>query len=161
MSYGVFQVESDDQAEGLARHLLDPGRERPEVVVTRAAGQPSSYVDPMPLAENLRGLADVWEMPTGRISWVFAHHLPARCEVYGGAAWVYPPGIDWADDPYSVPLRFVMGPADGPAMVEQLTLDAMRVARAETSTGTRPRSSVEVQGWVRSSGWPRGAVWSL
>jgi len=154
----VFRVESAEEAEELARHLLDPERSHPVVLVTRAAGQAAPYVDVGSLTEPLQGLAEVWELPTGPLSWAFAHAMPPLCDVYGGAARVYPPGRAWASDPYAAPLRFVYGPADGPAAVAQLTTDALRAVRAEGSFGAAAAGSVAVEGTVMGVTAGRGLV---
>ncbi len=110
------------------------------------------------LAENLRGLADLCEMPTGPISWAFTKQMPEMCDVYGGAARVYPPGDGWTRDPYSAPLRFVYGPADGQAAIAQLTTDAMRAVRAGGSFAAPAQRSASVQGRVLGVTAGRGLV---
>ena len=155
---GVFRVESVAEAEDLARYLLDPGRPLPVVVVTSAAGQLTPYLEMDVLAENLRGLADLCEMPTGPVSWAFTRQMPEMCDVYGGAARVYPPGDGWTRDPYSAPLRFVYGPADGKAAIAQLTTDAMRAVRAGGSFAAPAQRSVSVQGRVLGVTAGRGLV---
>ena len=155
---GVFRVESVAEAEDLARYLLDPGRPLPVVVVTSAAGQLAPYLEMDALAENLRGLAVLCEMPTGPISWAFTKQMPEMCDVYGGAARVYPPGDGWTRDPYSAPLRFVYGPADGQAAIAQLTTDAMRAVRAGGSFAAPAQRSASVQGRVLGVTAGRGLV---
>ena len=145
---GVFRVESVAEAEDLARHLVDPRRTQPVVLVTAAAGQPAPYLDMAGLSENLQGLAELGEMPTGPISWAFSKQLPELCDVYGGAARVYPPGAEWTQNPYSSPLRFLYGPSDGQAAIEQLTIDVMRTVPVGGSFGTPVQRSVAVQGTV-------------
>lgn len=155
---GVFRVESVAEAEDLARYLLDPGRPLPVVVVTSAAGQLAPYLEMDTLAENLRGLADLCEMPTGPVSWAFTRQMPEMCDVYGGAARVYPTGDGWTRDPYSAPLRFVYGPADGKAAIAQLTTDAMRAVRAGGSFAAPAQRAVSVQGQVLGVTAGRGLV---
>ena len=155
---GVFRVDSVAEAEDLARYLLDPGRPLPVVVVTSAAGQLAPYLEMDALAENLRGLADLCEMPTGPVSWAFTRQMPEMCDVYGGAARVYPPGDGWTRDPYAAPLRFVYGPGDGQAAIAQLTTDAMRAVRAGGSFEAPAQRSVAVQGRVMGVTAGRGLV---
>ena len=155
---GVFRVDSVAEAEDLARYLLDPARPQPWVVVTSAAGQPAPYVEMEALAENLRGLAELCEMPTGPVSWAFTRQMPEMCDVYGGAARVYPPGDGWTRDPYAAPLRFVYGPGDGQAAIAQLTTDAMRAVRAGGSFEAPAQRSVAVQGRVMGVTAGRGLV---
>lgn len=155
---GVFRVESVSQAEDLARYLLDPERPLPVVVVTSAAGQLAPYLEMDALAENLRGLADLCEMRTGPVSWAFTRQLPELCDVYGGAARVYPPGDEWTRNPYAAPLRFVYGPGDGRAAIAQLTMDAMRAVRAGGSFAAPAQRSVCVQGRVLGVTAGRGLV---
>ena len=155
---GVFRVESVAEAEDLARHLVDPRRTQPVVLVTAAAGQPAPYLDMAGLSENLQGLAQLGEMPTGPISWAFSKQLPELCDVYGGAARVYPPGAEWTQNPYSSPLRFLYGPSDGQAAIEQLTIDVMRTVPVGGSFGTPVQRSVAVQGTVLGMMAHRGLV---
>ncbi|MBK9156836.1 MAG: hypothetical protein IPM11_01685 [Micropruina sp.] len=155
---GVFRVDSVAEAEDLARYLLDPERSQPVVVVTSAAGQSAPYLEMDALAENLRGLADLCEMPTGPMSWAFTRQMPEMCDVYGGAARVYPPGDEWTRNPYAAPLRFVYGPGDGPAAIAQLTTDAMRAIRAGGSFGAPVQRSVAVHGTVLGVTAGRGLV---
>jgi len=155
---GVFRVESVAEAEDLAGHLLDPLRQLPVVVVTSAAGQPAPYVAMDILAENLQGLAELCEMPTGSVSWALTRHLPEMCDVYGGAARVYPPGDEWTRNPYAAPLRFVYGIGDGAAAIAQLTTDAMRAVRAGGAFGSPAQRSVAVQGTVLGVTAGRGLV---
>lgn len=51
------------------------------------------------LASDLSGLAEVWEMPTGALSWAFSDAMPPRTDVCGGASRVYAPGTEWIHDP--------------------------------------------------------------
>lgn len=155
---GVTLVTSAQEAELLADHLLDPERVRPVVVVTRSAGHPVAHLDVAELADNLRGLAEVWEMPTGAISWAYSRRLPPRCDVYGGAARVYPPGLTWTQDPFSIPLTFVFGPEQGPAAVAQLTTDALRAVRAGVRSSEAGPHAVEARGVVKGVLPGRGLV---
>lgn len=155
---GAFRLRTSADAEDLAHYLLDSERPRPVVVVTSAAGQPAPYVAMDELAENLRGLADLCEMPTGPLSWAFTRAMPEWCDVYGGAARVYPPGSEWIRNPYAAPLRFVYGPQDGPAAVAQLTTDAMRAIRAGGSFGAPVQGAVAVQGELLGVTAGRGLV---
>ena len=123
-----FEVSTAARADELAAYLLSAARDRPVLVVTRAAGTHRPYVDVDVLRSDLAGLADVFEISTAAASWAFSEAVPDRCQVYGGASRVYPVGRDWIEDPYSSPLRFAFGPADGPDVARALTSDAMTMA---------------------------------
>lgn len=157
-SAGVFRVETADEARALARYLLDPDRTRPVVLLTRAAGQATPSIDPSGLEDDLRGLAEVWEMPTGTLSWAFSREMPPLCEVYGGAARVYPPSLDWTRDPYRAPLRFVYGPDDAAEVAGLLTADAMRAVRGDVVLGQAAPDTLPVQGTVLGVTAGRGIV---
>lgn len=122
------RIQDADEAMGLANHLLAPNRKLPVVVVTRASGAASAYVDLEEVSSSLAGLAHVVEITTTEASWAFSGQVPDMCQVYGGAARVYPIGDEWTRDPFLSPLRFAYGPSDKARITRQLVSDALSMA---------------------------------
>ena len=124
------QVSTEAEARSLAQRLLDGARLRPVVVVSSAAGQPEPYVDVEEVAAAVSGLAEVYLLPTGAVSWAFSSAMPPMTQVYGGASRVYPVDLGWVQTPRLSPLRFAFGPADRDRVTEALISDAMGMAMA-------------------------------
>ncbi|MDF2092581.1 hypothetical protein P0Y31_09510 [Knoellia sp. 3-2P3] len=95
-----------------------------------AAGQPSPFVDHEEIARSLHGLADVFVLPTGNVSWAFSNAMPPMTQVYGGASRVYPTDLEWVTMPSRSPLRFAFGAGDCSKVTELLVSDAMAMAMA-------------------------------
>lgn len=138
-------------AEGaeLARSLLDGTRTHPVVVITSSRGAPGPFVDPVPVAEELQGVAPVFVMPTGAVTWAFSDLLPVGGDVYGGASRVYPPGNEWVNDVYQVALHFAQSTADGEATGSRLISEALRWAEPSQHQTAQFRGTVEASGVVQ------------
>lgn len=135
-------------AERLARRLLDPSRLRTILVVSTPFGTSEPYFDVDALVDNVGQGLDVALLRTGVPSRTLAARLPARTEVYGGAARVYPHTAAWAADPPAAPLRFPGQAYEAGRRTARLAQDALSVAIA-----TAPRGSggaVSVEGVVES-----------
>ncbi|MDO5068037.1 MAG: hypothetical protein Q4D96_12220 [Propionibacteriaceae bacterium] len=137
-------------AEGveLARSLLDGSRTHPVVVITSARNAEGPYVDPALVAEELDGVAPVYVMDTGAVTWAFSDLLPPGGDVYGGASRVYPPGNEWVRDVYQVPLHFAQSTADGPHTANRIIAAALRWAEPSQHQTMQLRSSAEASGKV-------------
>lgn len=164
-------IDSPVRAAALADHLLDPARSRPAVVVTAAAGQSRPYVDVDEIIGAVSGLADVYVLPTGSITFAMSGRLPEKTQVYGGAGRVYPVDPMWQSNPYAAPLRFAWGAAQGPVATETLITDALgAVHAAGLDTGRIGATVVQVKGtvkalfepsraWVRTDDGRDAAIW--
>ena len=108
-------IDLPDRARVLDEYLLDPERTKPVIVVTTAAGQPGPYIDVEAIVVAVSGLADVYVLPTGRVTFAMSDRLPEKTQVYGGAGRVYPVDKTWQSDPNAAPLCFAFGAAEGPA----------------------------------------------
>ncbi len=124
----VQLVTSKQSASQLADLLNGATRRKPVVVVTTSSGQERPWIDPQRIAQEAGSLADVYLMPTGDISWAFAHQMADETQVYGGAGRVYPVGHEWTSNPRRSPLRFAFNPADGEWATDKLISDALRMA---------------------------------
>lgn len=136
------------QATQLAQHLLDDARSHPVVVISIARGASGPYVDADRVADELQGVAQVYVVATGAISWALSDELPPRGDVYGGASRVYPPGADWARDVYRAPLRFAGDAAEGERTTDILISDALRHAPFIEHTAASSAASSSASGTV-------------
>lgn len=163
-------ISTTGEAAALAHHLRSMGRRRPTVVVTRASGASAAYADLNQVRSDLAGLADVVEITTSEASWAFSREVPDMCQVYGGAARVYPIGDDWTQDPYLSPLRFAYGPSDRAEVSRQLVSDALSMAArggltlGKDDDGPKPVTAVVQgvagdRGFVMTSEGGTGVLW--
>lgn len=171
MAAGATIIDSPEQSEALADHLLDPARLRPVIVVTTAAGQGQPYIDVNEIIDVVHGLADVYVLPTGRVTFALSDRLPEKTQVYGGAGRVYPVSCHWQTDPYAAPLRFAFGEAQGPSATGNLIADALGAAHAAGLDTSRIGATVvHVEGtvralfapsraWVRTDDGRDAAIW--
>lgn len=147
---GVIQIDTPELARVFAQHLLEPGRTKPTLLVTRRAGSTTPEVDVDQILTEVAGLVDVVEMGTGAASWAFADalaHFPGT-ECYGGAARVYPTGLDWTTNLNRSPLRFTWNPSDAAASTEALIRDALAATHA-SGHETAPEASRKAEGKVQ------------
>lgn len=147
---GVIQIDTPELARVFAQHLLEPGRTKPTLLVTRRAGSTTPEVDVDQILTEVAGLVDVVEMGTGAASWAFADalaHFPGT-ECYGGAARVYPTGLDWTTNLNRSPLRFTWSPSDAAASTEALIRDALAATHA-SGHETAPEASRKAEGKVQ------------
>ncbi|SDC03195.1 hypothetical protein GA0111570_1157 [Raineyella antarctica] len=108
-------------------------------MVSWATEASEAYADVEELTNDLEGLATVFEICTVEASWAFSDAVPPRCQVYGGAARVYPLGTAWESDPYVSPLHFAHSRADRTRITRSLIGDVMRMA--STSVSSAPMSA--------------------
>lgn len=136
----VTMVNSVALAQELARHLLDPARQKPVVLVTRPRGRAQSWIDVARVADEVSGVAEVYEMPTSGVSWAFSEELAEfpGAECYGGAGRVYPPGLAWTVDLNRAPLRLVASDAEADRATERLIDDTLTAAYSAGFTTSTP-----------------------
>lgn len=152
-------VDTEADAAALRDYLFNPRRQRPVVVVTRAAGASQATADIERLRDQLTGLADIVEITTLQASWAFADAVPPMCQVYGGAGRVYSVGQDWSGDPSRCPLRLAYGLQSRDELTRQLVSDTMRlVSRGSYATAAAPARARVVGGEVIGVAGGRGIV---
>lgn len=96
------------KAEAFAQAVLAPGRTRPIVAVTTSSRTGDLPLDADRLARRLAGHADVVAFETGAATWALSNALPARLDVYGGAARIWWPGVARTSAPHDHPLILVV-----------------------------------------------------
>lgn len=134
-SYGevvasIQQIKDEVGSASLAELLNGDTRKRPVAVVTIPAGREGPWIDVDELAREAGGLADVYLLPTGPLTWEFSKRMAEGTQVYGGAGRVYPVGHDWTSDLSKSPLRFAFNAADGHRACQHLISDMFRMAAA-------------------------------
>ncbi|HMR48556.1 MAG TPA: hypothetical protein PKE40_05370 [Arachnia sp.] len=141
---GAVTLLETTEVDRFVDHLLNPARARPVVLISRPAGSATAMVDSARIAEELDGLAEVYEIATGAASWALAGALARYpgTEVYGGAARTYPLGTGWTTEPHRSPLRFILSPSEAEEITEKLIADASSMAFAG---GYRTRRSAETR----------------
>ncbi|MBH0007914.1 hypothetical protein [Salinibacterium sp. SWN1162] len=143
-------MNSSTDVEELASGLLSPRRDRPWAVVSIPVAGVSPLVDVDQLAKEAGDVCRLFVIPTGTLTRELDELLPDRCQVYGGAARVYPTGTTWQQAPEESPLRIVHNPWDTADVTDKLIADALGMAHT-AGLFTKPApSSVPASGQVRS-----------
>ena len=117
-------VSSDLEPRDLAALLLERSRVRPVVVISRFAEEDKPRLDGDSIAQELKGVADVVVVTNGPFTYELETLMPADTQIFGSAARVYPLGLKWAQNPYSIPLRLVRSRSDVDAVAAQIIRDA-------------------------------------
>lgn len=102
----IQRVTGIESLNRLTTGLLDPSRREPWCVISLPAKSDTPMFDPALVFEQTDGVCQIWVVATGFLSYELASHLPAGCEVFGGSARVYPPGLAWVSDPSLAKRRF-------------------------------------------------------
>lgn len=150
-------ISTKQDASALAAYLFSERRKVPVVVVTRASTASAAYADVAELRADLAGLADVFEITSLVASWGFSEAAPPMCQVYGGAARVYPIGTEWVDNPYLSPLRFAYSNRDRELVTRALISDALGMSATKLVFETRAKTAL-VRGVVLGVAGDRGMV---
>lgn len=102
----IKRVTGLESLNVLVAGLLDRQRREPWCVISLPAKSNEPLFDPTVVAEQTNGVCQVWVLETGFQSYELASNLPAGCEVFGGSARVYPPGLEWTTDPSRAKRRY-------------------------------------------------------
>lgn len=100
------QLALSNAAGFVSDHLSDPRRRLPLVLVSREHMSNLFLVDPVSLARDLCGLAEVWAINDKWTSYALSDMLGAKLSCYDGAVRTYWPGFTTAADPFQHPLIF-------------------------------------------------------
>jgi hypothetical protein len=94
-------VETEDEAEDLIAHLIDPQRELPTFVVTLPPGYSDHpHLNALELSRAMLGIAHLAVIHPA-LTWSLSERFGRFRSVFGGAARVYMPGFAEDADPYS------------------------------------------------------------
>ncbi len=93
------EVRSDDVAQ-LAALLTDPTRRLPVVAISPAADTGRPLTDPVYLADQLTGLAHVFEFMAAPATYELTVRVGRSLSVFDGAVRIYWPGLGDDSDPY-------------------------------------------------------------
>jgi len=91
-------------------YLRSPERTRPVAVLTVGKGEAGPYVAVDDVVKQAQGQADIVTIATDDLTRSFSDKVAPGAGAYRGACRVYPAGIGWEQDPYSVPLRMAQTP---------------------------------------------------
>lgn len=159
---GLHIVETADQVDALAAHLLSPGRDRPVAVVTIPMQRTKPWIDADEIATAVGPEAEVHLIPTGPRTFQLTGHLSRLAGVYGGAGRVYDVGQEWLANPYLSPLRFAYDRGEGSRATEDLINDLMgALSRSGHLTTQTPAAARRVRGDVSGLVTPSRALLSL
>lgn len=128
-SYDPVVLHSTNDGDELVAHLVEPGRSLPTIVLTCREGEDSPLLDPVQLNGFLLGLAHV-VVAYPDACWRLTDSFGNRLSVFGGAARVYLPGFDDADDPYlhRLVLAKAMEAPEGASRVQRWIREAVAQA---------------------------------
>ncbi|WP_167043507.1 hypothetical protein [Salinibacterium sp. ZJ454] len=152
-------TSSVDVAE-LAAGLLDACRDRPWGVVSISVDAAEPLVDVEYLHDEIGDVCRLFVIQTGDLTRELDALLPERCQVYGGAARIYPIGSGWTATPERSPLRFVHEARLAASVTEKLVTDALGMANEAGLFAQAAPSAVRVRGVVKTllAGGTRGWV---
>lgn len=102
----INRVTGLDSLNRLTDGLFDPSRKLPWCIISIPAKTSEPIFDPKIVFEQTEGVCEIWVIDTGFLSYELASILPAGCEVFGGSARVYPPGLAWTTEPSLAKRRF-------------------------------------------------------
>lgn len=122
---GLLTTQS--QVIALASYLLDPARDKVVVVVTCPRGSQDPYISVAQVKEDVGHLAAVYVLPPARCH-ELGNRLPDGTQVFGGAARVYPRGLEWTRSSGEAPLHLCFDPKQGTTVARQLVIDALTAA---------------------------------
>jgi hypothetical protein len=149
---GLHSVATADDARRLAQLLLREARAFPVVVTSRAAGQDEAYVDAAKIAEELQGLAAVYEITRPGAAWTLTDELPDGASTYGGITRVYPPGPGWQRNPYQAEFFTAYSLTDRDSVTNAIISAGARSAARSGSyatAATAPAGAKQVSGEVQ------------
>ncbi len=126
----ITRVTTESGVIELAQGLLGATRTQPWCVVSIPVGRTEPLVRVDDLADQVGDVCRIFVIETGHFSRQLDALLPARCQVYGGAARVYPVDPAWMHTPELSPLRFLHRPADADAVTARLAADGLSMANS-------------------------------
>ncbi|WP_114201552.1 hypothetical protein [Janibacter anophelis] len=156
---GLHRVETAEQVDALAAHLLSPDRDRPVAVVTIPMRRTDPWIDPQEIVDAVGPDAEVHLIATGPRTFQLTAHLNRLAGVYGGAGRVYDVGTDWLADPRLSPLRFAYDGGEGRRATGALITDLLGgLARTGHLTSETTPAERQVRGKVSGLVPPSRAI---
>jgi hypothetical protein len=143
----VTLIQTEVEARNLAENLMGK-RSRPAVVISSIQEFDSSWIPVQQVVEDLTGIADVYWLPNGEVTWAFAKPLPPNTQVFGNAARVYAMDNRWVANPKASRLYLVFSESEGKEIAERLAADAWHDARENGLLAQAKAADVWVEGEV-------------
>lgn len=150
----IWTISNGGQAKQLIDYLMNPRRDRPVVVLTRAAGQDEPFADRRQLSDHVGDIAAIADIAGTDATWALTEYLPNGLTTYGGACRVYPTGDLRTVNKYDVPLFFTVANADRERFTTRLEDEVLRL---HYRNGYTSASTTIVKG-VRAAGTVQGIV---
>ena len=141
-------VDTAEQADRLAEHLLDAARDRPVVAISTMPGASGACLDADGIADEVAGLVPVVVLSAAACAGLSDGLGDPERSVFAGAGRLYPVGTAWASDGPAAPLYLCTGVAQGQRLREQLTADALAAAH-EAGLLAAPPAPTGVSALVR------------
>lgn len=141
---GLRQVATRAAGSLLAQYLLHPERSAVVVVITIHPAAQTPYIDARALAEELRGIAELYVVSADASFGVTDALGNARLSAFYGAGRTYPPGTAWLDDMHVAPLRMCPSPAAASRAGHAIRDDALRLALASGAFDAPVRADEDV-----------------
>lgn len=153
----LHEINDEAAAGRLAQHL-QAQRDHPAVVITSHHARHDAWIPAQQVAEDLEGIADVWWMRNGEITWEFARHMPGETQVFGEAGRVYAIDNEWINRPRASRLHIAFSVNDGLAIADSLSAEALADAASRGLLAAQAAADVEVTGLVTGITAGRGLV---
>lgn len=139
----------------LAEVLLDPDRKHTVVVVSQRKFDGTDAVDVDDLAATLAEDASIWAVQSGPLTRALTELLPPKTDIFNDALRIYPPHLDWLEDPYQSPLHILHHPRDIGHAVARAIEHVEELASSEYSTKARPQETGTLRQPVQRTGTVR------
>lgn len=148
----IWTINDEDNIKRLGQYLLNPDRQLPVIVLTRAFGHDKPFADREKLVEEVGDIAIIADIVSPEHTWSLTRILPKNLNVYGGACRVYPTG-DWTTlGRRDIPLFFAFTIADIPVVTKHLEAEAIRLHYhgGYSSSSSQTVEGVETTGTIGS-----------
>lgn len=144
----ITYVETESQTSKLAAYLQGK-RRKPVVVVSSTRSIDDSWISVHELDSDLGGLADVYWMQNGDLTWLFAKLMPSNANVFGEAGRVYRVNNEWIQHPRKARLYVAFNKKDGAEIVASLSAEALHDASVNGLVALREKTDIPVKGVVK------------
>src|SRR6516165_7692751 len=104
------EIRATDAAAFVRNTLFAPSRTLPVVALTTSVSTGRPWIDAATLAAELGDHAQVVMLESGDATWALSAALPARLDVFGGAARIWWPGLTEKSDPFDHVLLMMRDP---------------------------------------------------
>ncbi|MDR3316327.1 MAG: hypothetical protein LBS98_07655 [Coriobacteriales bacterium] len=122
----LIQINRRNEMLDLINFLKSADRTIPVVLISRATGYSQAIPDALKIAEELMGVAQVFELTHPTFAWDLSNAVPVHGRAYGGSTRVYPAGVEWIDDASLTKFFTAFSLADRGSATAQIVSEALR-----------------------------------